>query len=596
MAHCNFCAYTGKYQSNVNQHALHKHFYCIPCEKECESLDSIIDHQKDVHGRNFTCNICSKRFLELARLTQHMDTIHAEKTKEKIHCCEFCEFKTDMILKLDEHMKAVHHVNKDIQCPKCDFKTAWQRSLDLHIKVKHEKDTLPKLTCSQCDFVTHSKPSFRSHQKLHQVKDNIECEHCGTRFTRKDSYKHHLKIVHGNSKTFKCDECDFVSKYPQAVKAHRLWKHTENNKQFQCDLCKKGYVTKKSLKYHIETAHLQTKKYKCEVCEFECFYKRNFKRHMDEHLPDDEKLKCDYCSYVTPNKNVLDRHIELSHKNRPEGTNNWRNCVLCEYVAESGYDYKLHIANNHRGKLKCEFCDFETHERKCMGEHRENCGPNVKLFHCYKCNDFKTSTVYTLARHLNTVHGKNTKCDKCEFTTEKTVNMRRHEKRCYNLQAKAKCDFCDYTSVNTGNVEKHMKTCKANSKMYQCTKCEFKASSDLAVTRHISKKHGQYTKCSFCVYQASDWSEMRRHEKKCRGDESIFTCQKCQLQMNFWHYRRHHKTCDGRKITKENKKITCKTCGTHFSSALMLRAHQNLEHEETKRPGKWVVKLSKLNL
>ena len=137
-----------------------------------------------------------------------------------------------------------------------------------------------------------------------------------------------------------------------------------------------------------------------------------------------------------------------------------------------------------------------------------------------------------------------------------------------------------------------MKTCKANSKMYQCTKCEFKASSDIAVTIHISKEHGQYTKCSFCVYQTKDFSMMRKHEKKCRGDESIYTCQKCHLQMNFWHYRRHHKTCDGRKITKETKKITCRTCGTHFSSALMLKAHHNLEHEETKRPGKWPLKFS----
>ena len=397
-------------------------------------------------------------------------------------------------------------------------------------------------------------------------------------------------------RTFKCNECDFVSKHPQAVKAHRLWKHTENNKQFKCDLCKRVFVTKDHLKSHTERAHLQAKKFKCEICEFECYEKRNFKRHMDEHLPDDDKLKCDYCTYVTPHKDVLDRHIEYSHKNRRKGTNNSRNCVLCNYVADSNYEYKLHIANNHRGQLKCEFCDFETHERKCMGEHRERCGPNVKLLHCYKCDEFKTSTIIVLAKHLNTVHGKNTKCDKCDFVTKEVSYMRKHERRCYNSeQFKTKCEFCDFSSYQAINVRKHMKTCKANSKMYQCTKCEFKASSDQNVTLHISKEHGQYTKCSFCVYETKNFQDLRRHEKtRCRGDKSIYTCEKCFLQMNFWHYQRHDKKCTGKPNTKL---FTCRICRTDFSSALILKAHQNFEHEENNgRRGKWIVKLSKLNL
>ena len=468
VVHCNFCAHTGKYQSDVNQHALQKHFYCIPCRNKNETFEEVLDHQKDVHGRDFACNICSKRFLRSSHLQRHL------KEHQEVYECNICSFRTIDEKNLEEHTKALHLDQKDIQCPHCDFKTAWQRSLYDHLKTQHQRSSLPKLTCPQCDFVTHSKSSLRTHQKVHRVvKDNIECEHCGTKFTRKESYDKHMRIAHGNSKTFKCDECDFVSKYPQAIKRHRLWKHTENNKQFQCDLCEKAYVTKKDLKHHTETAHLQIKKYKCEVCEFECYQKQSFKRHMDEHLPDDEKLKCDYCSYVTPNKNVLDRHVELSHINRPKGTNNFRNCVLCDYVAESGYDYKQHIASNHRGTLKCEFCDYETHERKCMGEHREKCGPDVKMHHCYKC-DFKCPNVQYLGRHLNQVHGKNTKCEKCDYRTDKTQDMRRHERRCYKLEWYTnKCDFCDYKSFSKTQMKRHIQKCQSE-KLHKCSKCDLK--------------------------------------------------------------------------------------------------------------------------
>ena len=241
------------------------------------------------------------------------------------------------------------------------------------------------------------------------------------------------------------------------------------------------------------------------------------------------------------------------------------------------------------------FCDFQTHERKCMGEHRQRCGPNVQLFQCYKCDAFKTSTKLALASHLNKIHGKNTKCDKCEFSTKQIHYMRKHEKRCYNFDPH-KCDFCDYSSFEVKNVKNHMKACKANSKMYKCTICDFKASSNIAVTAHITKQHGQYTKCKNCVYQTSDFGMMRQHEKKCRGDEVIYSCEKCDLQMNFWHYRRHHKTCAAGKITKVTKRFTCRTCNAVFQSALFLKAHQNLKHEDNDGQGNWIVKLSKLNI
>ena len=129
--------------------------------------------------------------------------------------------------------------------------------------------------------------------------------------------------------------------------------------------------------------------------------------------------------------------------------------------------------------------------------------------HCYKCSNFKTSTVQSLAIHLNKVHGKNTKCDRCEYTTNVVSYMRKHEHRCYDVEEyRVKCEFCDFTAYTKEVVKNHMKSCKANSKMYQCTKCEFKASSDKNVTLHISKEHGQYTKCSFCVYESKNFQDL----------------------------------------------------------------------------------------
>ena len=283
-----------------------------------------------------------------------------EKTQGmKLFRCNVCNFKANSMPKLEEHTKAVHLDKKDIQCPDCDFKTAWKRSMYDHRKL-HEKGTLRMLSCNQCEFTTHNRGTLRTHRKVHDpVKDNMACEHCGKLFTRIASYQNHINIVHGN-KLFSCDECDFTSKQKQAIKSHRLWKHTEDNKKFNCDFCQKGFVAKKDHKDHIESVHLGVKNYKCELCESEFYDKWNLQKHMKNHLADEDKLNCQFCPYVTPNRHILERHIDYAHTNPQEKQLNFKDCVLCDFVAKSGYDYKLHISSNHRGQLKCEFCDYKT--------------------------------------------------------------------------------------------------------------------------------------------------------------------------------------------------------------------------------------------
>ena len=254
--HCSLCSFSAKYQSQVNLHGLYKHFYCVPCNDKCETFEAILDHQKEAHDQDFTCNICSKRFLETGRLTSHINEKHCNVTREKIHSCEFCEFKTDVIAKLDEHTKAVHHVKKDIQCHICDFKTGWQRSIDLHIKYLHEKSSLPKLACSQCHFVTLSQSSLRNHQKGHEVpKENIKCEHCGKDYPTLTEVNRHVKVIHSNN--VKCEICDKTCYNPKRLWLHKVLSH--NADAWRCEKCPRKqravFQTQATYEKHMKKFH-----------------------------------------------------------------------------------------------------------------------------------------------------------------------------------------------------------------------------------------------------------------------------------------------------------------------------------------------------
>ena len=156
--------------------------------------------------------------------------------------------------------------------------------------------------------------------------------------------------------------------------------------------------------------------------------------------------------------------------------------------------------------------------------------------------------------------------------------MRKHEKRCYQVESYInKCSYCDYKTFEKKRMTTHLKKCQSKSaKLYKCTKCDFKSSDDQVVTSHITKQHGQYSKCSFCSFQSPIFGTIRRHEKQCNGDRQNYTCPKCGEQMNFWHFQRHPKKCSMRQ-SQAKPKLTIK-------------------HLENRRHGKWIVKLTRLNL
>ena len=600
MKSCHLCSFSHKYQSHVDEHGLLKHFACFKCDGKSVSKSALLRHLRDVHNKEaVVCNICSKEFLFPRFLKNHMAmhetskyecdkcdfTTHREsclKKHDKIHRniskkyqCSKCDFKTCRREYLNKHEQAIHEKKPlgEIQCSQCEFKTLTQQSFESHMLVHENVDDNPKMKCTKCDFSTQSMHLLKQHGKIHEKTEaNCVCEICGTKFIRKEYYMTHMKIVHNSTKSFKCNVCDFASKYAQDIKAHILYKHSHNPRPIICELCGKGFISKIRLKHHTDNVHLKLKRFTCPHCDYTCTLRSYLTQHIAHHASNDTKLKCEFCAFVTPHEKTLDAHVRHSHieadKTQP--------CPLCDFVARSGYEYKMHMGSNHKGKIKCEFCDYETKEKKCMKEHRENCGPNVKHATCFWC-PFKSLKQH-VGIHMNKVHGKNTKCSNCEYTSKNSYQMRIHEKKCLEItEFQKKCEFCDYTTYVTVYLKKHMKECGLDVQMYHCAKCEFKCSSERHLnSSHVSKVHGKYTKCAFCVYETTNFSKLRKHEQNCNGDKPIYTCEKCSTQMNFWHFRRHHRNCTGQEITTVQPKT-----------------REVLEHNGRK-PGKWIVKLIKL--
>lgn len=69
--------------------------------------------------------------------------------------------------------------------------------------------------------------------------------------------------LHRNPKTYKCEECQRIFKYPCRLSAHQ--KIHKKKRSFFCPRCHKGFPTLSDLRVH-EVIHRQSKPFQCSTC------------------------------------------------------------------------------------------------------------------------------------------------------------------------------------------------------------------------------------------------------------------------------------------------------------------------------------------
>ena len=55
-----------------------------------------------------------------------------------------------------------------------------------------------------------------------------KCDNCGKKFATFQNLLEHRVYKHGAKYEFKCEDCDFIAKWPKELKEHRDSKHPKN--------------------------------------------------------------------------------------------------------------------------------------------------------------------------------------------------------------------------------------------------------------------------------------------------------------------------------------------------------------------------------
>ena len=401
---------------------------CTRCSKILANRFSLRIHLLRIHNDHkvakFSCEICDKKFTTKTFMLSHLKIKHQGYMQK----CEFCDKDFTSRSLMLNHVRYVHEGLRE-KCQSCDKSFGTKSSLQLHIKTVHEKIRASKcVECKFCEGTLTSRSNLKTHM-LEQHGDEtfarVSCYYCDKKFVYKSLLSYHMRREHEQVKDYKCDFCHVTMSAKFNLKRHMLEQH--NDERFAnvlCHLCDKKFICKSHQRNHVRMVHEETKDFRCEFCQTTMASKFSFQKHMlvqhnDERFANvpckscnkkficeslmryhvrrvheqAKDYKCDRCGKEYGQKGQRDRHFQRVHQGIREFS-----CDICEKRFSIKQDLQLHKENHHEpwSYYKCSFCEKETSNSKHMRLH-------LKRFHDEMhdstkslqklCKDFDKSTV-----------------------------------------------------------------------------------------------------------------------------------------------------------------------------------------------------------
>ena len=125
------------------------------------------------------------------------------------------------------------------------------------------------------------------------------------------------------------------------------------------------------------------------------------------------------------------------------------------------------------------------------------------------------------------------KCTQCEFTSVSEKGLKSHVVRKHKTEKKKKeetlqyprnCDLCEKEIKNKNEMKTHMRTHSYKNVSYKCNKCEFLGYSEIDVSVHSGKAHGDCFECGLCEHISPDLETLELHLFTCE----IYQCNNCE--------------------------------------------------------------------
>ena len=378
----------------------------------------------------------------------------------------------------------------------------------------------------------------------------LKCEICD-HISRSDlEHRSHLhrhmfrQLKDGN---FQCIECSLILKPDQNLNTH-----------IHCDICPYASNAFSKMDQHMKEVHSIA--LKCQECDAKFDCRSDLKRHVKKaHTTDWRSVKCDKCDHVSRNDNEHRNHL---HTHRfTKLTDGSFQCNECDKILEPGSKLRLHK------HIYCDLCSYSCNQSILLDKHK------------YRKHSIPLPSHYTQF-----------KCDKCDYMTLASGNLKNHQKMVHEEKTEM-CFICGKDFKSLYNHIKAMHPSDSMQHQFACDKCPKTFPYASGLKQHVDMVHLKLKSfvCEQCGKGFNSRIQFNEHQAlpNCNfmsSTDVIFNCDKCQDTFDTLKgYIRHYQVMHGDfppNLPKDSTLHTlkCDECPKIFLKQSTLQSHKKKVH------------------
>ncbi|XP_062563105.1 zinc finger protein 569-like isoform X2 [Armigeres subalbatus] len=539
---CSKCSKTYLTNGNLQEHFRMAHsgikFSCKECGIKFATKSSWKRHMQGHTEEGFCCDICKQKFTSHTVLTKHKRRVHENLAKNFI--CLDCGSTFDDNASLREHR--VRHTNeRRWECETCGMKFKRNHNLMNHRKTHlAENQPVPTIECLQCDEKFLTKMALASHRYVH---GKYCCKICKLSFETQSGLMQHRKDDHKLIKHTgtECRSCHEKFQNSEELLKHREEAHA-NDPMLECDICKARYHSPAALRSH-QRYHDRVILYDCQNCPESFNSQLLLDRHLKDVHKDEKNYICDLCGKGFPTKKQIAAHL-IRHRNpRKKHYSCLPGCYICDFCGKEfrfQMTMKRHVFNAHTNQntFKCDQCDKVLASLEGLKLHLRSHSQDQSIM-CELCGR-SFPQPYRLKVHMESHMraGNEYRCHICNRSCREPKKLEKHM-QLHTGETQYSCTLCQRFFVTKRHQKLHM--IRVHQTEVKCLRCEKMFPSAKKMRLHIKiHDHPDYMECPKCFTCVKDKKTMGRHMKQHENEGIRVPCQYCPLTFVTKKTRRKH--------------------------------------------------------